>query len=101
MAEDAIEGSNVGTPVIATDADNDNLTYSLAETDTAPLSIVQESGQLQTTAELNFEGDAVLHRDGHCRRPVRTRVASITVTISVGNVDEPGTVSISPVPAPG
>ena len=95
VAEDAIEGSNVGTPVIATDADNDNLTYSLAETDTAPLSIVQESGQLQTTAELNFEGTRSHTVTVTAADPSKAS-ASITVTINVGNVDEPGTVSISP-----
>ena len=95
VAEDAIEGSNVGTPVIATDADNDTLTYSLAETDTAPLSIVQESGQLQTTAELDYETTPSYTVTVTATDPSGL-VGSITVTISVGNVDEPGTVSISP-----
>ena len=95
VAEDAIEGSNVGTPVIATDAANDTLTYSLAETDTAPLSIVQESGQLQTTAELDYETTPSYTVTVTATDPSGL-VGSITVTISVGNVDEPGTVSISP-----
>ena len=95
VAEDAIEGSNVGTPVIATDAANDTLTYSLAETDTAPLSIVQESGQLQTTAELDYETTPSYTVTVTATDPSGL-VGSITVTISVDNVDEPGTVSISP-----
>ena len=95
VAEDAIEGSNIGTPVIATDAANDTLTYSLAETDTAPLSIVQESGQLQTTAELDYETTPSYTVTVTATDPSGL-VGSITVTISVGNVDEPGTVSISP-----
>ena len=95
VAEDAITGANIGTPVIATDADGEALTYSLPATDTAPFSIVQESGQLQTTAALNFE-DTPSYTVTVTATDPSGESATITVTISVGNVDEPGTVSISP-----
>ena len=46
---------NIGSPVTATDADNETLTYTLGGTDAASFSIVSTSGQLQTNASLDFE----------------------------------------------
>ena len=39
---------NIGSPVTATDADNETLTYTLGGTDAASFSIVSTSGQLKT-----------------------------------------------------
>ena len=69
VAENAEIGANIGTPVIATDADTDTLTYTLGGDDVESFSIVDTSGQLQTKAELNFEGTPLLHRDRHRYRP--------------------------------
>ena len=46
---------NIGSPVTATDADNETLTYTLGGTDAASFSIVSTSGQLKTLVALNFE----------------------------------------------
>ena len=95
VAEDAITGANIGTPVKATDADNDKLTYTLSGTDAAFFGIVDTSGQLQTTAALDYETTPSYTVTVTATNPSGL-FGSITVTISVGNVDEPGTVSISP-----
>ena len=55
VAENTAVGTNIGTPIAATDADNDVLTYTLGGTDAAAFSIVRTSGQLQTSAALNYE----------------------------------------------
>ena len=55
VAENTASGANVGSAVTATDADSDTLTYSLDGTDAASFSIVGASGQIQTSAALNYE----------------------------------------------
>ena len=87
IAENTDSGVNIGNPVAATDANNDNLTYSLGGTDASSFSIVSTTGQLQTSAALDFETDSsytvtVSVSDG------KGGTASITVTINVIDVDE-------------
>ena len=87
--------------VSATDADGHNLTYTLGGTHAASFDIDTSSGQLRTEAVLDYES----------RQSYSVRVTaeddegatdSINVTIRVGNVDEPGTVTLSSgVPAAG
>ena len=56
VAENAASGTNIGTPIAATDPDTDDtLTYSLGGTDTASFRIVSTSGQLRTKAALDYE----------------------------------------------
>ena len=55
ITENTASGTNIGTPVAATDADNDILTYTLGGTDAAAFSIVSTTGQLQTNAALDYE----------------------------------------------
>ena len=92
IAENTVAGTNIGTPLTATDADISNtLTYSLSGTTAAPndyqaFSIVSSSGQLQTNAALDYETKnsysvTVEVSDG-------TDTASITVTISITDVNE-------------
>ena len=87
VAENTRSGQNIDTMVSATDADNDTLTYSLSGTDADSFSIVSTSGQLQTSAALDFETKAsysvtVDVSDG------KGGSDSITVTINVTNVNE-------------
>ena len=93
VGENAEIGANVGTPVTASDAEIDTLTYSL-EDDAATFEIVQASGQLQTTAALNFEETASYSVTVIATDP-SNRSDSITVTITVDNVDEDGSVTLS------
>ena len=56
IAENTVAGTNIGTPVAATDADTlDILVYTLSGTDAASFAIVDSTGQLQTKAALDFE----------------------------------------------
>ena len=87
VAERTASGTNVGTPVAATDADNDTLTYTLGGTDAASFSIVSTSGQLQTSAALDYETTSsysvtVDVNDGYGGSD------SITVTINVTDIVE-------------
>ena len=55
VAENTDSGTSIGTAVGATDDDDDTLSYTLGGTDEASFSIVGTSGQLQTSASLNYE----------------------------------------------
>ena len=86
IAEDAGSGVNIGSAITATDADNDTLTYSLDGTDAASFEIDSTSGQLRTSAALDYESKSsylvtVIASDG-------TLTDSIIVTINVTNVNE-------------
>ena len=87
IAENTASGQNIGAAVAATDADNDTLTYSLGGTDASSFSIVSTTGQLQTSAALDYETKAsysvtVSVSDGNGESD------SITVTINVTDVAE-------------
>ncbi len=90
VAENTASGTNIGTAVSATDTDNsDTLTYSLGGTDAASFSIVSTSGQLQTSAALDYETKTsysvtVSVSDG------KGGSDSIDVTINVTDVNETG-----------
>ncbi|RKU16247.1 hypothetical protein C6503_12500, partial [Candidatus Poribacteria bacterium] len=88
IAENTASGTNIGTPIAATDADSgDTLTYTLSGTDAAAFSIVSTSGQLQTLVALDYETKwsysvTVSVSDG------KGGSDSITVTITVTDVNE-------------
>ena len=95
VMENTPAGVNIGSPVSATDADGDTLTYTLGGVDQASFSIVGSSGQLQTKAPLDYETKnaysvTVTVSDGD-------RTDAITVTITIIDVDEtPPTVDETP-----
>lgn len=96
IAENSAANTNIGTPISATDADNDTLTYSLGSlggpigasgSDAAAFRIVSTTGQLQTRAALDYETKAsytfiVSVSDS------RGGTDSISVTINITDVDE-------------
>ena len=94
VAENAEKGANIGTPVTATDDDNDTLTYSLGGTDADSFDIVPGSGQLQIKDDLNYEETQSYTVTVTATDPSNA-VDTITVTIAVDNVDEAGTVALS------
>ena len=55
VAENTASGVNVGTAVTATDGDSDTLTYALVGPDASSFTIDTTSGQIQTSASLDFE----------------------------------------------
>ena len=84
VAENTPAGEHVGAPVVATDADNDVLTYTLSGADMASFAIDSATGQLMTVDALDFETKAsysvsVAAGDGEDE-------SSVTVTVTVTNV---------------
>ena len=55
IPENTASGSNIGAPVEATDPNGDTLTYTLGGTNVASFGIVGSTGQLRTSAALDFE----------------------------------------------
>ena len=93
---------NVGEPVAATDREDDTLTYSLRGADAESFDIDPATGQLLTKAPLDYEAKAsysviVSVSDGKSSsgRDSDARDDSVTVTINVENLDEPGAVALS------
>ena len=88
VAENTASGQNIGAAVTATDADtSDTLTYTLGGTDASSFSINNSTGQLQTSAALDYETKSsyavtVSVSDGN------GGADSINVTINVTDVDE-------------
>ena len=86
VAENTGSGVDIGTPVAATDVDGDTLTYTLGGTDAAAFNIDSTSGQLRTSAALDYETKTtytvkITASDG-------SLTATIEVTINVTDVDE-------------
>ena len=94
IAENTLAGRNIGSPVTAADADNDNLTYTLGGTNASSFAIVASSGQLQTKAALDYETKSSYTVTVTATDPANAS-ARITVTINVTDVDEDGTVTLS------
>ena len=92
--ENTMADVNIGAPVAATDAESDPLTYSLDPAGALSFDIVVTTGQLQTKAALDFETTP-----SYSVIVTATDTAggtdTIRVTITVNNVDEPATVTLS------
>ena len=103
VAEHTAEGQPIGSPVEAGDADGDPLQYALSGMDGNLFGINRSSGQLLTRAALDYEMANeyevdVSVSDGKDTNAVSDNKVddSVTVTIEVTNVDEPGSVSLLP-----
>ena len=86
VAENTAAAVNIGTPIIATDAENDTLTYTLSGTDAASFTIDNTTGQLKTEAALDYETKTtytviITVSDGSLTR-------TITVNINITDIDE-------------
>ena len=82
--------TNVGTPVAASDANNDSLTYTLEGTDRASFAIDDQTGQIKTKTGVTYDHETkssyavtVKADDGNGGH------ATVAVTINVTDVDEP------------
>ena len=87
IAEDTATDVNIGTAIAATDANNDVLTYTLGGTDATAFAMESTTGQLKTSAALDYETKnsysvTITVSDGNGGS------ASITVTINITDVDE-------------
>ena len=85
---------NIGARVAATDADNDRLVYTLENAQTSPFTVVRATGQLRVGQPLDYEA-----KRSYTVKVIVTdpegATDTITVTINVNNVEEPGSVSMS------
>ena len=59
VTENTPPGEAIGDPVVATDGDDDILTYTLTGTDAGHFAIDWDTGQLRTKGKLDFDGDGV------------------------------------------
>ncbi len=87
VAENTTAGVSIGEPVSATDPDGDDLAYSLAGTDAASFEIDASTGQLKTSAPLNYEKRSsyrvsVEVSDG-------SGTASVDVSVAVTDANDP------------
>ena len=96
VAENTAAGMDIGDAVTADDDDGDTLTYTLGGADASAFRIVSGSGQLQTSAVLDYEAKSSYTVTVTAADP-SSATDSITVTIGVTNVDEAGSVSLLPV----
>ena len=94
MDENTPPNSNIGSPVEAADDDNDTLTYSLENAGVSHFGIDSSTGQLRTGSPLDYEARDSYTVDVIAADPSGA-TDSVTATITVNNVDEPGTVSLS------
>ena len=102
VEENTRAGVSVGAPVAAEDQDNDRLTYSLSGTDAAAFDIDENTGQVRTKEALDFEDKpsysvTVEVHDGldGLGQPSMSIDDTRAVTITIENVEEQGTVTLS------
>ena len=102
VPENTRAGRNIGEPVAAVDPEQNSLTYTLTGTDAAAFTVVASTGQLRTSEALDFEAKpsysitVEVHdgRDG-AGNTSTTIDDTQAVTITVENVEEPGTVTLT------
>ena len=95
--ENTAAGQNIGSPITASDSDGDSLSYSISGDDAASFTMTS-GGQLQTNGALDFETKnnhsfTIRASDGHGGSD------TATVTVAVEDLQEPGSVAISPATA--
>ena len=88
-------GTNIGEPILATDDTGDRLSYALLGTNTALFDIDFTSAQLLTNGPLDFESKSSYQVPVGVSNSQGGR-DTITVTINLTNIDEPGTVAVLP-----
>ena len=93
--ENTLAGEDIGAPVAATDEDGDTLTYTLDVPSRASFDIVATTGQLQTKAALDYETGSTSYSVTVTATDPSGADDTIPVTITVNNVDEAGTVTLS------
>ncbi len=92
LDESPSAGALVGDPVVATDLEGQELTYSLNGEDASTFAIDSASGQLRTTRHLSFE-----YRNTYSVRLTANdgeSDAHLDLTIHVTDIDEPGRVNV-------
>ena len=96
IAENTAANTNIGDPVAATDPNGDTLTYSLEGTDAASFDIDGSTGQLRTSAALDFETKTPYTVVVKATDPDGLS-DTIDVTINVTDVDDGSVGPVDPV----
>ena len=95
VPENTAADTNVGDPVMATDADGDTLTYALSGTDAASFSLDSSTGQITVGMGTMLDHET---KDSYSVMVTATddemATATINVTINVTDVDEPGALTL-------
>ena len=94
VAENTGPGENIGEPVEASDADGDELSYTLGGDDAAAFEIDEVSGQLRTSDALDYERRSS-YRVTVTAADTSGETAVTDVTILVINEDEEGVLALS------
>ena len=92
--ENTPAGENIGEPVAATDPEGDTLTYSLDAAGATSFDIGSTTGQLRTKAALDFE-TTPSYSVTVTATDTGAATDTIIITITVNNLDEAGTVTLS------
>ena len=97
MPENSAAGTNVGDPVVATDSDvGDTITYSLSGADAGSFEIGASTGQITVKDGTDLDHE---NEDSYTVIVTATDTGSltdtVTVNISVTNVDEPGRLTVT------
>ena len=95
VGENTPAGRNIGAPVAATDANSDQLTYSISGTDAVLFDVISRTGQLQTREPLDHESRdsytftmSVTDRKNTYGSTDTSADATIEIDITVDDVDE-------------
>ena len=89
VVENTAASMNIGDPVTAMDADSDTLTYSLSGTDAASFGIVATSGQLQTSAALDYETKTTYMVTVTADDGSDTDTIEVTINVTNDTADDP------------
>ena len=102
VAENTRANVSIGAPIAAEDPEDDGLTYLLTGPDAAAFSVVSSTGQLRTSEALDFEMQSSYRftievHDGQDGLGNPSPLVDDTqdVTVTLENVEEPGTVTLS------
>ena len=95
VAENSAAGTAVGDPIAATDRDDDDITYSLVSGDTELFDINKETGQLSVAEGANLDFESKRTHSVTVRAADDGGRDNISVSISVTDVDEEGTLEVS------
>ena len=102
VPENTRTGTNAGAPVAAEDPENNSLTYALTGPDADAFTIVATTGQIRVKDDLDFETKASysITVEVHDRLDGMGNTSTAVddtqaVTITVENVEEPGTVTLT------
>ena len=96
VAENTVAGEDIGAAVAAIDPDTgDTLTYTLEGADLDSFDIDSASGQIQTKSGVTYDHEVKSSYTVTVTASDGTLTATLDVTVTITNIDEAGTVTLS------